>query len=157
MPDFNRMVETLCDNRFSVAALGVLIMFMGYRLHRAHIAGQGGDLNVRTGDGAQLSLRNAPPGTFFALFGAVVVSVAIFRGVEVSTIPVPTQVIYVPSESSTQSPTELEALFPLQPVTAPATEFRSKVSMSESARARQGLREQVFQKWQGILMNKITV
>lgn len=69
--------------------VGLSFAYMGYRLFStdprgaaptAAPASDKADLKLRMGDN-QLTLAKAAPGTFFALFGAAVISLTILRGV----------------------------------------------------------------------------
>jgi hypothetical protein len=90
---------------FAYAAMGTLIVFLGYRLFiinlksvdRQNTAAEQkettnqdspatADLKAEYGK-YKLELRNAAPGVFFALFGSFVVCAAIFKGVSLPTSP----------------------------------------------------------------------
>jgi hypothetical protein len=58
---------------------GVASSYMGYRLFIAGIWGQAGDLSAEYGK-TKLVLTRAAPGTFFAVLGAVIICVALFKG-----------------------------------------------------------------------------
>lgn len=68
---------------YKVASLlvGTGFAYMGYRLFAAGIWGNAGSFGAQHQDTA-LVLKNAAPGTFFALFGAVVISVTLYKGLE---------------------------------------------------------------------------
>jgi hypothetical protein len=59
--------------------VGLAICFMGYRLFLADVKTGLSDASV-SWKGAAFSLQRAAPGTFFALFGAVVISVTVWKG-----------------------------------------------------------------------------
>ena len=63
---------------------GVFIVYLGYRLFRFGVYEKDGEFRGRY-RGASLVLRQAGPGTFFALFGSVVISVSIWKGLLVET------------------------------------------------------------------------
>ena len=69
---------------YKVASLfvGLGFGYMGYRLFLTGIEKPAGDLEASSGS-QTLKLSRAAPGTFFALFGATVVAVAIFQGFDV--------------------------------------------------------------------------
>ncbi|HEX7759835.1 MAG TPA: hypothetical protein VF459_10050 [Caulobacteraceae bacterium] len=69
---------------YKLACLGVGIacVFMGYDLFMAGVLAPA-DLKAANGS-ANLSLANAAPGTFFALFGCSVIGLTIWRGLDVS-------------------------------------------------------------------------
>ena len=71
---------------YKVASLcvGWAFGWMGYRLFMAGVWGNAGDLSAKYGDN-KLVLKSAAPGTFFALFGTVIIAVTIWQGYELST------------------------------------------------------------------------
>lgn len=78
-------VATLSYGMVTIAA-GVALCWMGYRLFRVGIYEKGGDLNASWGS-KKIALKQAGPGTFFALFGAVILGLAVYKGMTIS-IPV---------------------------------------------------------------------
>ena len=60
---------------------GVLICFLGYRLFALGIFRGAGDLDGSFKD-TKLILKKAAPGTFFALFGALVLGMTAWKGLE---------------------------------------------------------------------------
>lgn len=64
---------------------GVFFCFLGYRLFVLGILGTAGDLDSQFKN-TKLILKKAAPGTFFALFGAVIIAGTVFQGF---TIPAP--------------------------------------------------------------------
>ena len=67
-----KMVSLLIGGAFS---------YMGYRLFISGIWGNAGSLETHY-ENNRLVLKNAAPGTFFALFGAIIVSITLFKGLE---------------------------------------------------------------------------
>lgn len=67
---------------YKIACLlvGILFAYMGYRLFLADKIEPAGDLDVSS-DKKRLILKKAAPGTFFALFGTVVIAFTILKGV----------------------------------------------------------------------------
>ncbi|WP_404364496.1 tetratricopeptide repeat protein [Marinobacter sp.] len=66
--------------RLAVIAAGALIIVLGYRLFLQGLAsGDQTDASLE-GGGFKLALKNAAPGTSFALFGAVLISVMVIQG-----------------------------------------------------------------------------
>ncbi|MCH8330264.1 MAG: hypothetical protein IH946_02615 [Bacteroidetes bacterium] len=61
--------------------VGLTSIYLGYKLFVLGVWGQAGDMNAKFGDNT-LILKNAAPGTFFALFGAIIISFTIFKGLE---------------------------------------------------------------------------
>ncbi len=62
-----------------VILVGFVFTFLGYRLFRVGIYEKAGELKT-SWKGANLVLRQAAPGTFFVLFGTLIICVALFRG-----------------------------------------------------------------------------
>jgi hypothetical protein len=54
---------------------------MGYRLFLAGIWGHAGEIEGEFGNN-KLVIKKAAPGTFFALFGAIIISITIYKGME---------------------------------------------------------------------------
>lgn len=66
--------------RLAVIAAGALIVVLGYRLFLQGLAsGDETDASIE-GGGFKLTLKKAAPGTCFALFGAVLISVMVIQG-----------------------------------------------------------------------------
>ncbi|MBR9909724.1 MAG: tetratricopeptide repeat protein [Gammaproteobacteria bacterium] len=66
--------------RLAVIAAGVLIIVLGYRLFLQGLAAAEKSDTALEGGGFKLSVKNAAPGTSFALFGAVLISVMVVQG-----------------------------------------------------------------------------
>lgn len=60
---------------------GCAFAYMGYRLFISGIWGLAGDLETEFGDN-KLVLKKAAPGTFFALFGAIIIAITLYKGLE---------------------------------------------------------------------------
>ena len=58
---------------------GVFSIFLGYKLFIKGIFVASGDLDISV-DTKKLTLTSAAPGTFFTLFGAIIICIAIFKG-----------------------------------------------------------------------------
>ncbi len=66
--------------RLAVIAAGVAIIALGYRLFARGVMPEGGThAEARAGD-IRLTLKNAAPGTVFALFGAAIIVVMLIQG-----------------------------------------------------------------------------
>ncbi|ANG63497.1 hypothetical protein A8C75_14135 [Marinobacterium aestuarii] len=61
--------------------VGTVFAYMGYRLFMSGIWGHAGELETGFGDN-KLALKKAAPGTFFVLFGAIVISITLYKGLE---------------------------------------------------------------------------
>lgn len=62
--------------------VGAFISFLGYKLFMNGIWGEAGDVDAKFKDGS-IVIRSAAPGTFFALFGAIIIGVTILKGWDV--------------------------------------------------------------------------
>ncbi len=69
--------------RAATVFCGLAALAMGYRLFSVGVYERAGDLKAAWGD-RSLLLKQAAPGTFFALFGAVIVVAGISAGLGVS-------------------------------------------------------------------------
>jgi hypothetical protein len=67
--------------RCLIIATGGLFEYLGYRLFVLGIYEKAGELKA-SWKGASLLVRQAAPGTFFALFGATIITVAVVRPAE---------------------------------------------------------------------------
>ena len=63
---------------------GLALCYMGYRLFLAGVWGASGDLDAKYSN-TRLILKGAAPGIFFALFGTIVITATIFKGLEISS------------------------------------------------------------------------
>ncbi len=72
---------------YKVASLivGLIIVFFGYKLFLAGVFAQQGDFQANFGDN-KLFLKKAAPGTFFALFGSIVIALTIVTGISIEDI-----------------------------------------------------------------------
>lgn len=68
--------------RLSNMAVGALFAWMGYRLFLSGVYEKAGDLKAAWGD-KNLVLKQAAPGTFFAMFGTFVICIGLWRGMDV--------------------------------------------------------------------------
>jgi tetratricopeptide (TPR) repeat protein len=70
--------------RMAIIAAGMLSIFLGSRLFAARTESQGTNFEKTTFDakvaGLAFALKNGAPGTFFALFGAIIISVMLMQG-----------------------------------------------------------------------------
>ena len=71
---------------YKLASLGagVLVCYMGYRLFSAGIFGDAGSVDATFKD-TRLLIRRGAPGTFFAVVGAVVLALTLFKGINLDT------------------------------------------------------------------------
>lgn len=70
---------------YKIVSLGVgaLSLGFGYKLFMAGVVATAGNLEA-SGKGMKLKLKNGAPGTFFALFGAIIISYTIGKGLAMS-------------------------------------------------------------------------
>ena len=59
--------------------VGALFGYMGYKLFISGVWGDAGDLKAKFEDSVVV-LKSAAPGTFFALFGTLIVLLTVFKG-----------------------------------------------------------------------------
>jgi hypothetical protein len=67
--------------KLSSLAVGLIVIFLGYNLFRIGFVKPAGDLQAWSGD-RSIELTHAAPGVFFALFGAFVIGVTIYKGLQ---------------------------------------------------------------------------
>lgn len=91
---------------------GVIVIFMGYKLFLSGIQRTAGELEAKA-SGFSLVFRTAAPGTFFALFGALIISVSVFRGASYVPRAADVHISDVPSKTS-----GLKILIPSSPPTS---------------------------------------
>jgi hypothetical protein len=65
-----KLVSLLC---------GLFVIYLGYKLFIKGIFNESGDVEA-VWESKKILVKKAAPGTFFALFGAIVMGVSIFRG-----------------------------------------------------------------------------
>lgn len=65
---------------------GMLAIYLGYKLFVNKIAAQSGEINGSIGSG-NLSIRRASPGTFFVLFGSIIICYTVFTGFNIKINP----------------------------------------------------------------------
>lgn len=63
--------------------VGLVLSYFGYKLFLAGVWGNAGDLNVKFKNN-EVVLKSAAPGTFFVLFGTIVIALTILEPVGVS-------------------------------------------------------------------------
>ena len=67
--------------KLSSLIVGILSMYMGFKLFVNGIWGHSGDMIAKFKDN-KLILKNAAPGTFFSVLGAVIICFTIFKGLK---------------------------------------------------------------------------
>lgn len=76
-----QIIISLISYKLASLAVGSFFAYMGYRLFMSGISGHAGELATGFGDG-KLVLKKAAPGTFFSLFGTVIISITLYKGLE---------------------------------------------------------------------------
>jgi len=66
--------------RLGTIVVGFAIVYCGYKLFRLGVYEKAGELKLAWGD-RHLLLKQAMPGTFFALFGTAVIIFSLFKGI----------------------------------------------------------------------------
>ena len=79
MSDIHTMLMALTIYKVVTVLTGLGFAFLGYRLFIHGIFTEAGELRTNW-DNRGLVLRKAAPGTFFALFGVIIVCVSLWRG-----------------------------------------------------------------------------
>lgn len=64
--------------------VGLVICYLGYKLFLAGVWGNAGDLSAKFNNN-KVVLKSAAPGTFFVLFGSIVISLTIWQGFTVKS------------------------------------------------------------------------
>ena len=81
MSDNSWIVFSLTFYKVCSPSVGLAFAYMGYLLFRSGVWGNAGDLKANYGDN-KLVLKSAAPGTFFALFGTIVIGVTVWKGLD---------------------------------------------------------------------------
>ena len=76
----NAVVFAILTYKLSCLTVGSLFCFLGYKLFVLGIWGSSGDLDTRFGNNT-LVLKNAAPGTFFAVLGSAIVVATVIQGI----------------------------------------------------------------------------
>ena len=72
---------------YKITALlcGVFICFLGYKLFLKGVFNESGDIDAKWNDKG-IIIKKAAPGTFFALFGAIVIAIVLYKGLEYESV-----------------------------------------------------------------------
>jgi hypothetical protein len=84
--------------------VGLVIVYLGYTLFMKGVFGESGDVEGSFKD-YKLIVRKAAPGTYFVLFGSIIIGMIVFKGFsmeETSKTPTP---VSVPAPTSTPKDT----------------------------------------------------
>jgi len=85
MSDFQVLVFSLTCYKLASLFIGTVFSFLGYRLFVSGIDERAGELKTTWGK-KSLVLKQAAPGTFFALFGVVLISTTLIKGLDIEQI-----------------------------------------------------------------------
>lgn len=85
MSEFSQTVLFLTLYRLATVAIGLVFAYLGYRLFYRGVYDKAGDLKATWGE-RFLIIKQATPGTLFAIFGAIIISVAIWKGIDIERI-----------------------------------------------------------------------
>lgn len=77
----NSIIISLTLYKLVSLLVGLFSIYLGYRLFVKGVWGNSGNLDAEF-KGNRLTLKNAAPGTFFALFGVVIISFTLWKGLE---------------------------------------------------------------------------
>lgn len=78
-------VTALLTYKLTCVTAGVLIVWMGYRLFTLGIFRSSGDVDVLFDKKAKILIKRGAPGTFFTLFGSLLLVATVWRGLEVES------------------------------------------------------------------------
>jgi len=88
MSEGHTMMMSLTIYKLATIFTGLAFAFMGYRLFISGIFAEAGELRTNW-DNKSLVLRKAAPGTFFALLGAIITCISLWRGLNLEPVPRP--------------------------------------------------------------------
>lgn len=114
MTEFVQVSLQIILYRIITILVGFGIIYLGYLLFRIGVYEKAGDLKAAWGD-SYLTLKQATPGTFFALFGAIIISISLWQGIDIEKVK------SIKSSGMNQS---APSWF-LEPISAIPTEVRS--------------------------------
>ncbi|WP_323846074.1 hypothetical protein [Microbulbifer magnicolonia] len=77
----SQIIFSLIAYKITSLVVGSAFAYMGYRLFIAGNWGQAGDLEASFGN-SKLVMKKAAPGTFFAVFGALIIAITLYKGLE---------------------------------------------------------------------------
>lgn len=83
LAEYSQIAFLITATKVIQVLVGLAFAYFGYRLFRHGVYEKAGDLRAAWGE-RYLVLKQAAPGTFFALFGAAVIAVSIWRGIEIN-------------------------------------------------------------------------
>jgi len=78
------VMEYLFWYKISCLIVGLTIIYLGYLLFVKGIFNESGDIDANFKN-YKLTVKKAAPGTFFVLFGAIIIGFSIFKGLELTS------------------------------------------------------------------------
>ena len=75
------IILSLISYKLASLVVGSVFAHMGYRLFMSGIWGSAGELEASFADN-KLIFKKAAPGTFFAVFGALIIAITLYKGLE---------------------------------------------------------------------------
>ena len=81
MPTETQIILSVTSYKVASLLVGAAFAHMGYRLFLSGIWGDAGHFSAQHSNN-KLVLKNGAPGTFFALFGTIIVVVTLYKGLE---------------------------------------------------------------------------
>jgi len=85
MSEFQILVLSLSAYKLVTLLIGLVFGYFGYRLFVLGVYEKAGELKTTWGD-KNLILKQASPGTFFALFGIVLIATALIKGLAIERV-----------------------------------------------------------------------
>ena len=85
MTEFILGIVVIVVYRAFTIACGLVIVYLGFVLFRLGVYEKAGELKAVWGS-KNLSLKQAAPGTFFALFGAAIIASTVWRGLDFESV-----------------------------------------------------------------------
>lgn len=75
------IIYSLISYKLASLIVGSVFAYMGYRLFMSGIWGHAGQMETAFGN-TKVVLKEAAPGTFFAIFGALIIAITLYKGLE---------------------------------------------------------------------------
>ena len=99
MTEYLAVVLALIVSRIVTALIGLAFAYFGYRLFSLGVYAKAGELRAAWGE-KHLMLKQAAPGTFFALFGGIITAAALLGGGDVERAQTVTSTAQAKSDQS---------------------------------------------------------
>lgn len=82
----SEIVLSITIYKLTSLLIGLLSLYMGYKLFISGVWGNAGDVDVKF-ENNRILVRRAAPGTFFAILGTIIVCFTVFRGMRYDVPP----------------------------------------------------------------------